>query len=152
MDQSFKCMFDTVIFNRIVENCLPVERLPKCLDLYVTHVQQDELNGTGDPEKKARLNRVFGDLGPEMISTESAVWGVSKWGQAKWTADDNLWKPIRDALDLKKRKRNNIQDALIAETAIRRGFTLVTEDTNLVEVTNSYGGQCISFQDMMNLY
>lgn len=89
--------------------------------------------------------------GERIVPTESAVWGVSRWGEAKWKANDNLYTPIKANLHgLNKGKRNNVQDALIAETSIKGGYILVTDDADLIEVTKRYGGKCVSLEDLLS--
>lgn len=64
--------------------------------------------------------------------------------------DDNLYTPIKADLDaLNKSKRNNVQDALIAETSMKGGYLLVTDDTHLIEVTKRYGGRCVSIEELL---
>jgi len=43
-----------------------------------------------------------------------------------------------------------VQDALIAETSIKGGYVLVTDDTDLIEVTKGYGGKCISLEELIH--
>ena len=78
---------------------------------------------------------------PSELPTESAVWGVSKWNKCKWTIPENLYVPIRDALNEvnPSREEANKNDALIAETAIRNGFLLITNDKKLKKVVSSIG-------------
>lgn len=77
---------------------------------------------------------------PGVIPPESAVWGVSKWGEAKWTAPDALLDKILAALNARnKRKKNNVQDVLIAETALLNQLALVTADADLAEVMKMFG-------------
>ena len=147
MSERGKCMFDTNIFNRLVEHNVPIEVLTECGDVQVTHVQWDELCKTPCQEKRNRLTRVFRRLEPEKRPTETAVWGVSKWGEAKWSADDQ-WQQMKAELDRLKKRKNNSQDALIAETAIKNGFTLFTEDVNLRKVAARFGATCMSFEDL----
>ena len=81
--------------------------------------------------------------GSKVVPTESAVWGLSSWGQAKWSADDDLFTAMRGELDaLNKRKKNNAHDILIAETAVKNGWILVTSDSDLFAVVTKYGGAC----------
>jgi predicted nuclease of predicted toxin-antitoxin system len=42
-------------------------------------------------------------------------------------------------------KKNNVQDVLIAVTALRRGYTLVTDDEDLASVLREFGGAVESF-------
>ena len=153
-------MFDTVAFNRVVEEGVSSEELADCIEVYTTHIQRDEIHKTPDPEKRSKLNQVFLDLvsgttpsdGGSFISTESAVWDKSKWNAAKWTKRDNLYSPIKRDLDKRKKKKNNVEDALIAETAIKNGLTLVTNDENLRVVAMQYGGECMYFEHLFQLF
>jgi predicted nucleic acid-binding protein len=68
------------------------------------------------------------------------VWDVSSWDECKWGNDgDNLYEVIRDDLNKFRNKPNNIQDALIAETAIRNALVLVTNDKDLKNVAQKHG-------------
>ncbi len=173
MDNALKCMFDTRAFNLILDGLFPLESLKGRLTAYSTHIQRDEINNTKNPERRADLLQVFKDVvsesvptdslvlgvssigearlgGERVVPTESAVWGVSRWGEAKWTANDNLFTPIKASLDtLNKGKRNNVQDALIAEASIKGDYLLVTDDVDLIEVTKRYGGKCISPEELL---
>lgn len=167
-----KCMFDTRAFNLILDGPFPIDDLKDRVVAYATHIQRDEINNTKDLERQSALLRVFKEVvsesvptdslvlgvsrigqarlgGERIVPTESAVWGVSRWDEAKWTANDNLYTPIKADLDkLNKSKSNNVQDALIAETSIKGGYVLVTDDTHLIEVAKRYGGKCISLEEL----
>ena len=109
--------------------------------LYATHIQIDELKKTLNEERKAALLRMFEEIVNIRVSTESAVWGVSEWGQCKFTASDNLYGSIKSELGrANDSKPNNIQDSLIAETSIKNGFTLVTHDRDLFWITTKFDG------------
>ena len=174
MDAVLKCMFDTRAFNLILDGGFPLESLKDRVAAYATHIQRDEISNTKNSERRLALLQVFKDVvsesvptdslvlgvsrlgearlgGERVVPTESAVWGVSRWGEAKWTANDNLYTPIKASLDtLNKSKPNNVQDALIAETSIKGGYVLVTDDTALIEVTKRYGGECISLEELLH--
>ncbi len=81
----------------------------------------------------------------------SAVWDISRCGQASWGADDNLYSVIKVELDtLNRSKPNNDHDALIAETSVKERYILVTDDTDLAAVTKKYGGKCLSVGELLN--
>lgn len=152
-------MFDTNVFNHVLDGMAELGRFVGRAKFYATHVQIDELKNTSNDARRAALLKVFEEItnirvatesfvlgssrlgeaklgGEQPITTESAVWGVSKWGKCKWTASDNLYEPIKLELDrLNQSKPNNVQDSLIAETSIKNGFTLVTHDRDLFLVT-----------------
>lgn len=168
-----KCMFDTRAFNLVLDAPFPIEKLKERVMAYATHIQRDEINNTKDPERKSALLRVFEEVtsesvptdslvlgvsrigaarlgGERVVSTESFVWDVSRWDHAKWTEGDNLYVPIKEALDkLNKGKRNNVQDALIAETAAKGGYILVTDDTHMIQVAKQYGCKCMSLEEIL---
>ena len=144
-------MFDTVAFNRVVEYDVFDSLYNKKLLIYATHAQRDEINNTKNLEKKSQLLRVFCEI-PKIIPTESAVWGRSKWNEAKWTSDD-LYENFKAELDCRNNKNpNNVYDALIADTSIKNGFTLVTADIDLCDVTRIFGGNCASFVDFKSCW
>lgn len=170
-------MFDTNIFDRIVKKDVDISSL-KDTEIYATHIQYDELNKTEDNDHRTKLIKLFhkatqtdptdgrlsgapSESSEKVVSTESAVWDVSKWDKAKWGGNflstessvfgvgrygvgkyggGNLLKKIWENLDKKnKKKKNNSKDALIAETAIINGLILVTHDSDLYSVvTNEF--------------
>lgn len=166
------CMFDTRAFNLVLDGPYPIEELRARVTAYATHIQRDEISNTKNPERKAALLQVFKEVvsesvptdslvlgvsrigaarlgGGRIVPTESAVWDVSRWDEAKWAADDNLYVQIKTDLDkLNKGKANNVQDALIAETAIKGGYVLVTDDAHMIEVAKRYGCKCMSMEGL----
>ena len=168
-----KCMFDTRAFNLVLDGPFPVSQLKGSVAAHATHIQRDEISNTKNQRRKAALLEVFREVvtesvptdslvlgvsrigaarlgGERIVPTESAVWGVSRWGEAKWTAQDNLYVPIKAELDkLNKGKANNVQDALIAETAIKGSYILVTDDAHMIDVAKRYGSKCMSLEDLL---
>ena len=173
MGDIIKCMFDTNVFNRIVDDTIPLVTLIGRVTAYATHIQRDEINNTKNIERRAVLAKVFRDVvaesdptrsfvlgvsrldearlgGERVVPTASAVWDVSRWGEAKWGGDDDLYSTLKTELDkLNRAKPNNIQDALIAETSIKGDYVLVTDDTDLTTVTKQYGGKCLSVAELL---
>ena len=173
MNAPLKCMFDTNVFNRILDGALSIQTLTGRVVAYATHVQRDEINNTKNPERRAALAQVFGDVvaettptasfvlgasrlgearlsGERVVPTSSFVWGASRWDQASWGADDNLYSALRADLDgMNRSKPNNVQDALIAETSVKGGYVLVTDDADLAAVTKKYGGKCLQVADLL---
>jgi hypothetical protein len=167
-------MFDTRAFNLMLDGSVPISALNGRVSAYATHIQRDEINNTKNPERRAALLQVFNAVvaesvptdslvlgvsrvgaarlgGNRVVPTASAVWDVSRWDQATWGADDNVYSTLKSDLDkLNKSKRNNVQDALIAETSIKGQYVLITDDEDLVEVTKKYGGRCLSLDELLN--
>lgn len=167
-----KCMFDTNVFNRVVDNIISLEALDRCITVYATHIQRDELNNTKNTERRTKLSRLFSDLivgldattsfvvgvsrvgeasvgGDREVPTESAIWDVSSWDEANWSSDDDLYAAIKTGLDrMNGGKPNNVQDALIAETSIKGRYVLVTDDSDLAIVAKQFGGKCLSVSEL----
>ena len=133
-------MLDTNVFNSVLDGKTDLASLAG-KRLVATHVQCDEINNTKDETRRKNLLSIFGITLQE--PTESLVWDVSRWGEAKWGADDGKFTAMHQELDkLNKRKKNNIQDILIAETSIRNGWVLITADADLFNVVTKCGGAC----------
>lgn len=78
MNRKFKCIFDTNIFNRILDWKIPDDAFRHQVSAYVTHVQRDEINNTRNDERREALANKFTDIIPDnenIIPTRSAVWG-----------------------------------------------------------------------------
>lgn len=51
MSAPLKCMFDTNVFNRIVDNITLLNSLIGPVTAHATHVQRDEINNTRNVER-----------------------------------------------------------------------------------------------------
>lgn len=146
-------MLDTNVFNSIANGEATWIAGSK---IFATHVQRDELLRTKDSTRRQQLLQIFTDVGPASIHTETAIWDDSRWDEAKWSAEDGVYEQLSARITeldgLKGKKRNqslNIsRDARIAETALKNGLTLVTNDTTLVQAMMEARGRAISFADL----
>ena len=143
-------MFDTNIFNEILDQKIDVTSINNA-SFHVTHIQLNEIQATKREGRRNQLLQTFHDIGKAEIVTESAVWDVSEWGNAKWGSVNGLYKPIVKRLgELNNKKKNNDQDSLIAETAILNNQILVTNDTDLQKVTSEFGGKAIDLNTFLS--
>jgi hypothetical protein len=167
-------MFDTNIFNRILAGYGETVSLKGDNKYYITHIQLDEINDTKDETRRNALLKVFHMVNNVRIPTESAVWGVSKWDEAKYSneetilptesfvlghsrlgmaklSDGNLYTSILNELQKIKPKQNdnNIKDALIAETSIKNGFDLITADIALYDTVKKLGGNVLNWDEFL---
>jgi len=144
-----RLMFDTNIYNHILDGRTNLDQFVGKARFFATHVQFDELNKTRNEGRKASLISTFEKVPQETVPTETFHLGKSNLGEAK-VGEGDLYEKIKADLDqLNKGKANNIEDALIAETAIKNHFTLVTDDADLSQVTKQNGGSCMSLQDFL---
>jgi rRNA-processing protein FCF1 len=139
-------MVDTCVFNWLLDGKIQRAALPSGGRFAITHIQMDELNKIQDEERRVRLSLlVHATMKCEVIPTQTFVFDVSRWDHACW-GDGELFNKIRDELDAaNKRRKSNTQDALIAETAIQNGYTLITADGGLKWAAEKHGGVVIFF-------
>lgn len=142
-------MFDTNIFNRILKCPAELSKFDGKVIAHATHIQRDEISNTSDTVRRDALNQIFDHVTSAIVPTESFIWGITAWGQGRWGVGDLYMELQADLDNLNKGKANNIQDALIAETSIRGGYILVTEDRDLASITKKHGGQCMSLQELL---
>ena len=144
-------MLDTTVFNHLLKGDVEPSSVPNHLQLFVTHVQQNEIQNTRNSDRRQALLTVFTAVDSTQVPTASAVWGVSEWGEAEWGSEDGLFESLLEKLNEKnKSKNNNARDVLIAETAIRRNFILVTDDGDLAEVVRDTGGTVIGLAQLLS--
>ncbi len=143
-------MFDTNVFNRVLDGKIDVTTLPSNEPYFVTHIQRNEIENTKNPERREALLSTFHGIDHSQVPTESAYWGVSEWDSAKWSADDGVIEEIIERLNQKNNnKKNNGLDALIAETTIKNKHTLITDDRDLMEVVKEMGDSTLSFDEFL---
>ena len=144
-------MVDTNIINRILDHNLDLKRFKSSgKAFFVTHVQKDEIINTPDEIRRDELLSIFQEVA-ESVPTESALWGMSNWGESKWAADDLVGKILKE-LNKKDKRKSNPQDALIADTAIKNNYILVTEDGPLYYVvTENFKGVAQKLDEFLNL-
>jgi len=134
-----KSVLDTNIFNKLVDGVLKIEQLPSNDGFIATHIQIDELSNTSNNERRAQLLLQFAAMVPTLEPTESSVFGISRFGQGKWNSGELAERLKLDLDAINGSKRNNWQDALIAEAAIANSHMLVTCDSDLAVVAKKHG-------------
>ena len=144
-------MLDTTVFDWVVRGSFEAETLAGRGALCVTHIQMGELLATPSLDKRERLLQLFHQVNPSSVPTESAVWDMSTWDECKWASDDGLHERMLVDLDNRRRDANNPKDILIAETALRLGLALVTDDRRLCEIFQQYGGQALQLSEFLEL-
>jgi hypothetical protein len=146
-------MFDTNAFDRVADGGIPADAL-RGRKLFATHVQLDEIRAIVEKSKRGRLLAIFDELGVETVPTSTAVWDDSRWAMAQWSAEDGVYEAMLARLEeldpARKRRRefNQSRDVRIAETALKRGCTLVTGDGNLATVMRERDGRAIRPEEL----
>jgi len=141
-------MFDTNIFNGIRDGRIDISSFDKRHHYYTTHIQYDEVCNTQDPSRRAALKTLFKYAA--CVPTETAVVGTSRLDMCK-IPDDDHYDRLLNELDRLERKDNNQEDALIADTAIKKGHILVTNDRSLRKVASKMGGKVKSLDEFLRI-
>lgn len=137
-------MFDTNIFTRILEMDMDLPR-KNTHQYFITHIQHDELRATRNKQKRESLLKIFKTITQKSMPTESAIWGVFRWGRAKWGVGKFHHRILKELEKRKPQDKGNVKDALIGETAIVNSIVLVTDDGDLQASVIKLGGQAIDF-------
>jgi restriction endonuclease S subunit/predicted nucleic acid-binding protein len=151
-------MFDTNVFNAILNRHIDLEKLPRNSKYYITHIQYDEICSTQSEERKRELLKIMEKVPNEVIATEGAVYGVSIYGMAKYMSEadakqyDEMLRKLKE-LDEKSGKKktpeNQARDILIALTCMKNCLTLVTNDNNLKKVAQDFQCSAITFEQLL---
>lgn len=144
-------IFDSHVFDYILDGTLSINKIldskTKGFEYYMTHIQIGELSDCPEPDKRTKLALVKTRIAPILIPTESFILGTSRLGHAR-IGDGAVFSQITKTSENKEKFTN---DALIGETAIKGGFTLVTNDVKIRNKVNSEGGEAVSVQEFISI-
>ena len=141
-------MLDTNAFNRALDSGIDPSSLARRGPLFVTHIQFNELQATARTERLHQLLAFFASVDQEKIPTAAAVWNVSEWGGAEWGSAGGHYDAMLASLNRRNaNKKNNVQDILIAITASKHRYTLVTDDGDLASMLLEFGGTTETFEE-----
>lgn len=143
-----KYMLDSNVFDDIVSGKLKFELILKYqektdMNIYLTHIQNDEIQSCKDEEKRKKLTLFVLKVRPIIIPTETLVVGTSRLGEAKLGNGDVFTK-------IKGENIKHTGDALIGETAIKNNLILVTNDKILKSKVENEGGLSLFVDNFIN--
>lgn len=135
-------LLDSNIFDKLVDDDAALEIAIQLVEsgrvaFLSTHVQTDEIKRTPDSERVRRLLKVP----VEQVPTYGVVFGVSRWGMARFS-DAEPFESLRGD------NRDHTRDALIAATAQFEQATLVTEDRTLRNRALKQGIDTIKWREL----
>lgn len=135
-------MLDTNVFNKLLDGVITLDDLPKDASFLATPIQLLELDKTPDETRRSLLVSKFHELVQDTHKVKTTLWNYSSWGEGAWDKTE-CYQTLKVALDSKKKKINNLEDALIAEVALIEGYILITADKTLSEVFEACFGSVI---------
>jgi hypothetical protein len=149
-----KYLLDSMIYDQLArdDECREL-LLQRCkegiVEILVTHIQFDQLRATPDSAKRDALLAVAMTIPSTKISTDGAVWGMSKWGEAKWgpgTGDVQIG-------DITRGNPRHNADGLLVATASSGADVFVTEETRLPNKVRRYNSKLkvMSFNEFRHI-
>lgn len=118
-------MFDTNVFNNLLDNEALLQQLPIDIKYYVTHIQHDEIMRTTDDRRRKKLLDLFNKISDHALPTNGWLLGVSRLGQFKLGSEEDL----KELNHLSNENVRHIEDALILLTAKYNNITVVSDDS-----------------------
>ena len=135
-----KYMFDTNIFNALLDGRVALNNIQCNGDFIVTAMQINEIKKTNNVSRRKQLLDVVKEVNPESIPTSTSLFGITEFGGGCFS-DAMLYEKILEELNqANNSKKNNYIDALIAETTILNQAILLTADSDLANVMVKFGG------------
>ncbi|MCJ2102009.1 hypothetical protein [Methylobacterium sp. E-046] len=143
-------MLDTNVFSRVCDGMLPLLNKTGRRFL-VTRVQADECRATCDPVRRAGLLQAIEEIAPELCQAASFCLDIEGAGfdQAEVGDDTNQFDAMLTRLKVldpkpPRKDKNQIRDIVIAETALKLGATLVSDDVALRAIMTEFGGAAVA--------
>ena len=129
-----KYVVDTSLINQLVDGSVHADELPKDGTFVASHIQFDELSRTTTEKRRAELLQKFAEIVEVELPTDTIVLDACRLDKSNF-GDEVSYELLKAELDSRNGcKLNNVQDALIAEMALRNGYVLLTADFHLWQV------------------
>lgn len=141
-----KIIIDCNIFDKMIfDKDLLLQSLGE-YEYFIISIQYDELKKIPNSKKEWResLLSLIDILKITTVYTTPAIYGKAKYGLAKYGGDTDAFNKIL------KTTRSNINDALIASSAISHGYILVTDDNELRRKMKNNNYEVMTYSELLN--
>jgi hypothetical protein len=134
-----KYVVDTSLINKLVDGNIHSDELPKDGAFVASYIQLEELNRTKDARRKSELLEKFSELIDE-VSSRDPLASETCLSKKCNVRDVVSYETIKRELDLLNGgKKNNSENALIAEFVAKNDCVLLTADFHLYQVAYALG-------------
>lgn len=142
-----KIMFDSNIFDKLPEFIGKIHHSTVQYEYYVTTIQIDELCEIPDSKLDIRKRNILmlADLRAKLVPISVFVLGRARAGYAR-AGEGEVYQKILN------KNSNNVEDAIIVDTAVFEGCTLITEDMKLYNKMRTYGYDVMCFSDFLKTF
>ena len=138
-----KVMFDTNAFDLLQKSMVNLQQLSKKYSFYISRIQIEEIAAIPDTKKDVREKNVVSiiELHPTLIPTPFS-WDAIDFSHFSFQREGSYWKILKET-------KANLNDALIAATAIHEDCTLITEDTELLRKMRALNKPAMTFSEFI---
>ena len=146
-------MLDTSAINHIIEDKSKLHIiLKKNVNLFITYIQISELDKmkVAWEGKYSEAKKFLSMIQIKEKPSSVAILGYWCLGKSK-LSDGERYNLILKYMKSMRKQKNHIHDAIIADSAIEYKITLVTDDTLLIDATNSIGGEAITLDEFIQM-
>ena len=136
-------IFDTNVFDYMLNHAVPpAAAISKGL-LYITNVQLSEIGNVSDETRRTELEKLLVSLSPLKLELQSGVW----CDELRWD-DEQQWHDNTTQTFIEVRgQSNSIMDAFIGDVAKHRELILVSNDRRLRHRAANAGVTVITAMD-----
>jgi predicted nucleic acid-binding protein len=148
-------MLDTNIFNAVLDGRVSIASIAHHR-LLTTGVQAGELRATKDPSRRAGLLGISKQVNVSSLPTSTFAFDIdgAGAGEAHWNDGSGRFEKMLARLNEFERKKDELnpqRDILIAETALKNGAILVSDDRRLRKVFAEFGGNALSLDEFLKM-
>ncbi|SHL31791.1 PIN domain-containing protein [Anaerocolumna jejuensis DSM 15929] len=139
-----KIMFDSNVFDKLPDFIEKMRKSSIQYEYYITSIQIDELCTIPDKKLEIRKRNILmlADIRARLIPTSVFVYDSTSYDYAA-SGDGTVYKKILNE------NISNKEDAIIADTAVFEGCTLITEDSRFYDKMKKNNYDVMRFDDFI---
>lgn len=142
-----KLFFDNNAIDFVQENQKMFFELKNHFDYYISPTALEELANIKDDYKERRIKNLICliEMSPHFLYDSVFIFDYSRWNCA-CLGNGDVYKQILNP------SKNNIRDAIIADTAVVNNCILLTNDKQLYNKMHNLGYACFNLADITDYY
>ena len=135
-----KIMFDSNIFNKLPSFIKKIKESKKEYSYYISTIQIQELAKIKDNKEKQRISNIImlADLRAHLVPTSVSVLGEARLGYTRLGDGSVYHKILNDSKNI------------IADTAVKEGCILITEDIKFQKKMKRHQYDVMSFDEFIS--
>jgi len=141
-----KLLIDNNIINKLLENIELFKKKRDRISYCVSAQIVEELANIPDSKKEDRIKLFISlaQIEAQFLLDSVMIWDISRFDLSKY-GDGIVYNKIL------KESKNNIRDAIIADTAVSNDCILLTNDVDLYSRMKNFGYDVLNFDEFRTL-